>query len=48
MNPNVWFFLSVSVIFGTIFIMFVIYLGHKKEMKKMELEALKGQSKAEA
>lgn len=44
MNVNLWFFLSVAVIFGVLFIMFVIYLGHKKTMKQLEIEASKNKN----
>ncbi|MDX6849632.1 hypothetical protein SCD92_09690 [Gilvimarinus sp. SDUM040013] len=38
---NLWGFLSVCVIFGTSFVMFLMYLENKKSLKKMALEALK-------
>ena len=41
MNVNLWFFLSLSVVVGLGFVMFVIYLSHKKEMKLLEIEAMK-------
>ncbi len=41
MNVNLWFFLSVCVCFGLSFVTFVIYLNHKKEMKALEIEAMK-------
>lgn len=41
MSVNLWFFLSVSVFMGLSFAIFVIYLSHKKEMKILEIEALK-------
>ncbi|GAA4349591.1 hypothetical protein [Kangiella taiwanensis] len=36
---GLWGFLSVCVIAGVIFVMYAAYLDHKKEMKKLELEA---------
>ena len=44
MNINLWGFLSIAVIFGVLFAMFVIYLGHKKTMKQLEMEASKSNS----
>lgn len=41
---NLWGFLSVSAILGVLFAMFVIYLGHKKTMKKLEIEAFKNKN----
>ncbi len=41
MDINLWAFLSICVIFGVGFAMLVLYLNHKKEMKKLEIEALK-------
>lgn len=42
---GLWGFLSICVIAGVIFVMYASYLDHKKELKKMELEALKHQGK---
>ncbi|MCB5226432.1 hypothetical protein JAO78_006350 [Alishewanella sp. 16-MA] len=39
MNANLWFFLSVCVIFGVGFCMFIVYLQHLKTMKQLELNA---------
>mgnify|MGYP000507055116 CR=1 FL=1 len=36
---GLWGFLSICVIAGVIFVMYAAYLDHKKEMKKLELEA---------
>ena len=36
---GLWGFLSICVIAGVIFVMYASYLDHKKEMKKLELEA---------
>lgn len=36
---GLWGFLSICVIAGVIFVMYAAYLEHKKEMKKLELEA---------
>ena len=44
MTVNLWAFLSVSAILGVLFAMFVVYLGHKKTMKKLEIEALKNKN----
>ena len=38
---GLWGFLSICVIAGVIFVMYAAYLDHKKEMKKLELEAQK-------
>ena len=44
MNMNLWGFLSVGVIFGILFAMFIIYLNHKETMKQLEIDALKNQN----
>lgn len=44
MNINLWGFLSIAVIFSVLFAMFVIYLGHKKTMKQLEIKASKSNS----
>ncbi|GEM_PF-2704353 len=36
---GLWGFLSICVIAGVIFVMYAAYLEHKKEMKKLELDA---------
>lgn len=41
MYVSLWGFLSISVIAGIIFIMFIVYLNHKKTMRQMEIEVLK-------
>lgn len=38
---NLWGFLSVCVIFGVSFVMFLMYLENQKALKKMELEELR-------
>ena len=38
---TLWGFLSVGAVCGVLMIMFTLYLNHKKEMKQMELEAVK-------
>ena len=38
---NLWFFLSVCVFMGLSFAAFVVHLHFKKEMKILEVEALK-------
>jgi hypothetical protein len=40
MDMNLWGFLSVFVVLGFLFAMFVAYMGHKKTMKQLEIEAL--------
>ena len=44
MTVNIWVFLSVSIIFGVLFAMFAIYIGHKKTLKQLEVEALKNKN----
>lgn len=44
MSVNLWFFLSICVIFCLSFTGFVIYLSYKKDMKQLEIEALKCQN----
>ena len=41
MNINLWFFLTVCVLSSMVFVMFVMYLSHKRAMKQLEIEALK-------
>lgn len=41
MNASLWFFLSVCVVFGVGFAMFLIYLNHQKTMKQMDIDAAK-------
>lgn len=36
---GLWGFLSICVIAGVIFVMYAAYLDHKKELRKMELDA---------
>jgi hypothetical protein len=38
---GLWGFLSICVIAGVIFVMYASYLDHKKELRKMELDAQK-------
>lgn len=45
MSVNIWFFLSVFVVFGLLFAMYVMYLNHTKTMKQLEIEALKVENK---
>ncbi|GAA0199129.1 hypothetical protein GCM10009123_03070 [Kangiella japonica] len=40
-DMGLWGFLSICVIAGVIFVMYASYLDHKKELRKMELEAQK-------
>jgi hypothetical protein len=40
MYMNLWGFLSVFVVLGFLFAMFVAYTSHKKTMKQLEIEAL--------
>jgi len=40
MQVNLWAFLTVCVVMSLGFVMFVIYLGHKKAMKQLEMETL--------
>ena len=46
MIVNLWGFLSVGVIFGVLFAMFVIYIDHKKTLKQLEIEALKNEKES--
>lgn len=39
MTINIWGFLTVAVILGILFAMFAMYLGHKKALKQMEIDA---------
>jgi len=41
---NLWGFLSIGVVFGASLVMLVIYLDNKKQMKRLELEALQYKS----
>lgn len=41
MQANLWMFLTVGTIFGVSLAMYAVYLSHKRESKKLEIEALK-------
>ena len=36
---GLWGFLSICVIAGVVFVMYAAHLEHKREMKKLELDA---------
>ena len=44
---TLWGFLSFGLVVAAIFVMFVLYLNHKKSIKILELEALKLQQKGD-
>lgn len=42
---TLWGFLSFGLLVAAIFVIFVLYLNHKKSMKILELEALRLEQK---
>lgn len=36
---NLWMFLSVAVVFGVSFLTIVVFTGHKKKLKELDIEA---------
>lgn len=41
MNVSLWFFLSVATFFTILFLIVLLFVSYKQNMKKMEIEALK-------
>ncbi len=41
MHVNLWTFLTAAVIFGSLFLMVLVFVTHRKTMKELDIEALK-------